>query len=68
MDLSQDLSARTYNRCFPSLLAFTSFLRFTFAVLQKPCQENFEKFQEFGESSLAVLKKVVIFENSKMAA
>ena len=24
------------------------FLRLTFALLQKPCQENFEKFQEFG--------------------
>ena len=26
------------------------FLRITFAVFQKPCQENFGKFQEFGES------------------
>ena len=57
MDLSQDLSARTDNRCFPSLLAFTSFLRFTFAVLQKPCRENFEKFQEFAESRFGVSEK-----------
>ena len=40
----------SYNRCPPSLLAFTLFLRITFAVLQKPCQENFGKFQESGES------------------
>ena len=26
------------------------FLRLTFVVLQKPCQENFGKFQEFGKS------------------
>ena len=35
----------------PSIFACLHlFLRLTFAVLQKPCQENFGKFQEIGES------------------
>ena len=39
------------------MLAFTSFLRIIFAVLQKPWQENFGKFQEFGESRLGGSEK-----------
>ena len=47
-----------YNRCLPSLLAFTLLLlRLTFAVLQKPCQENVGKFQEFCESRLGGSEK-----------
>ena len=49
------------NRYLPSLFAFTSFLRITFVVLQKPIQENFGKFPEFGKSMFAVVKKIVIF-------
>ena len=40
----------SYNKYIPSLLAFTSFLCIKFAVLQKPCQENFWKFPDFGDS------------------
>ena len=47
---SNFLTTASYNRCFPSLLDFTSSLRIAFAVLQKPCQENFSKFHIFGES------------------
>ena len=44
--------------CLPSFLVFTSLLRITFAVLQKPGQGNFGKFQGTGERvGLAVLKK-----------
>ena len=39
----------SYKRCLPSACLHL-FLRLTFAVLQKPCQENFVKFQEFYES------------------
>ena len=46
------------SKCLPYLLVFTSLLRITFAVLQKPCQGNFGKFQGTGERvGLAVLKK-----------
>ena len=40
------------SKCLPYLPVFTSFLciRFAFAVLQKPCQGNFGKFQEIGKS------------------
>ena len=34
---------------------FTLLLRMTFAVIQKPCQGNFEKFQESGALSLAAV-------------
>ena len=46
------------------------FLRITFAVLQKPCQENFGKFQEFGKSKFGGSKKdrFELFENAKIAA
>ena len=37
------------------------FLCLTFAVLQKPCQENFEKFQEFGESRFGGSEKDCYF-------
>ena len=45
------------SKCLPSLLVFTSLLRFTFAVLQKPCQGNFEKFQGSGESRFSGSEK-----------
>ena len=51
----------SYNRCPPSLLVFTSFLHITFAVLQKPCQENFRKFQEFGKSRFGSSEKDCYF-------
>ena len=44
------------NMCLPSLLVFTSLLRITFAVLQKPCQGNFGKFQGSGESRFSGFK------------
>ena len=37
------------SKCLPSLLIFTSFLRITFSVLQKPCRGNFWKLQRSGE-------------------
>ena len=40
----------SYSKCLPSLLIFTSFLRITFSVLQKPCRGNFWKLQRSGES------------------
>ena len=50
--------------CLPSLLAFTSLLRIIFAVLQKPCRGN---FREISTVRLVVLKKIVFFEDFKMA-
>ena len=47
---SNFLRTGSYNRCFPSLLDVTSFLRITFAVLQKLSQENFRNLHIFGES------------------
>ena len=35
---------------FACLPVFTPLLRIIFAVIQKPCQVNFGKFQEFDES------------------
>ena len=46
----QQATTGTFHHCLPSLIRTHLFLRLTFAVLQKPCQENFGKFQEFGES------------------
>ena len=40
----------SFSMCLPSLLVFTLILRIKFAVLQKPCQRNFEKFQGTGVS------------------
>ena len=37
------------------------FLHLTFAVLQKPCQQNFGKFQEFGESRFGGSEKDCYF-------
>ena len=67
----------SYNSCLPSLLAFTYFMHyvcspFTFAVrlrlqsvyvlrLQKPCRENFGRFQEFGGSSFGSSEKDLYF-------
>ena len=51
----------SYNRCLPSLLAFTLFLRLKFAVLQKPCQGNFGKFQEFGKIRFGIPLKDCYF-------
>ena len=41
----------------PSLLIFTSVLRITIAVLQKPCQGNFGNFQGSGESRFGGFEK-----------
>ena len=45
----------------PSIFVFAfiyiSLCRITLAILQKPCQGNFRKFQRSGKNSLAVLKK-----------
>ena len=38
-----------------------TFLHITFAVLQKPCQENFRKFQEFGKSRFGSSEKDCYF-------
>ena len=46
--------------CFP---VFTSFLRITFAVLQKPCQGNFGKFQESAESRFGGSEKYLYFKH-----
>ena len=43
------------------MLAFTSFLCIRFAVLQKQCPENFEKFQEFGKSRFRSSEKDCYF-------
>ena len=37
-------------------------------VLQKPCQENIGKLQEFGKSRFGMFGFGYFFENSKMAA
>ena len=39
------------------MLAFATFLRIIFVVLQKPCHENFAKFQEFNEGSFGGSEK-----------
>ena len=36
-------------------------LRITISVLQKPCQENFEKLQEVGERKFGGSEKDVMF-------
>ena len=43
----------SYNRGLPITSAFLHFIiaHYTFVVLEKPCQGNFEKCQEFGERS-----------------
>ena len=45
-------SCASYSVCLPSLLVFTSLWSFLSCtqVLQKPCQGNFEKFQESRQS------------------
>ena len=40
-----------------AFLYFTSLLRFTFAVLQKPCQKSFGKLQGSGERRFDCSKK-----------
>ena len=51
----------SYNRCLQFLLAFTYsyalHLQPYIYVLQKPCQENFGKFQESGESRFGSSEK-----------
>ena len=42
---------------FACLPVFTSFLRIVFADIQKPCQGNFGKFQESGESRFGSSEK-----------
>ena len=49
------------NRCFPSLLDFTSFLCITFAVFQKPCPEKFGKFHKYGKSRFGGSEKDCYF-------
>ena len=46
-----------HSKCLPSLLVFTSLLRITFMVLQKPCQGNFGKLEGFGEGRFGGSKK-----------
>ena len=58
---SNFLRTGSYNRCFPSLLDVTSFLRITFAVLQKLCKKISENFIYSARVGLAVLKKIDIF-------
>ena len=43
----------SYNRGLPITCAFLHFIiaHYTFVVLEKPCQGNFGKCQEFGERS-----------------
>ena len=42
----------SYNRCLPIISACLHFIitHYTFAVLEKPCQGNFRKFQELSKS------------------
>ena len=49
----------SYNRCFPLISACVHFIitHYTFAVLEKLCQENFRKFQEFCESKFGSSEK-----------
>ena len=46
---------------FPCLPVFTSFLRLTLEVIQKPCQGNFVICQESGESTFGGSKKDRVF-------
>ena len=55
------LKTASHNRCFPSLLNFTSLLRITFALLQQSCQENFVKFHKFYSSRFGGSDKVCYF-------
>ena len=60
-----------YGSCLPIIPTCLHFIitHYTFAVLEKPCQGNFEKFWEFGESRFGGSEKDgYFFENSKMAA
>ena len=59
------------SKCLPSLSLFSltlDFQAFTFAVLQKPCQGNFRKFKDLARVNLGFWKRLLIFEDSKMAA
>ena len=48
-------------KCLPSWLLFNWLLRITFAVLQKPCQGNFWKFQGLGKSRFGCFEKDCYF-------
>ena len=44
-----------FHLCLSSLLSYC--LRNTFAVLQKPCRENFGESKKFGESRFGISEK-----------